>query len=116
MVETKHDKFLRLMQSRLVRAMEEFRLISQLASSNYRNTPEEAHEVISHLDQGVKSVAIAFGVQFRSWIAPPGSKAIPPQLGMINEIDAAKAIELIRAEDPHAAIALLQAAINRNPR
>lgn len=116
MAETKHDKFLRLAQNRLERALEDFRLISQLASSNYRNTPEEAYEVVYHLDRGIKSVAQAFGVQHRSWIAPPLSKQIPRQLGQITEVDAAKAIAHIQSGDHTLAIQHLQAAINKDPR
>jgi len=116
MPETKHDKFLRLAQNRLERALEDFRLISQLASSNYQNTPEEAYEVIFHLDRGLKSVAQAFAVPYKSWIQPPASKQIPRQLGQITEVDAAKAIAHIQSGDHTLAIQHLQAAINKEPR
>jgi hypothetical protein len=117
MKETKHDKFLRLMQSRLERTLEEFRLISQLASSNYRNTPAEAHEVVEVLDRGVKSVAKEFQIVYRSWIHNPEiAVKIAPQMGEINEIDAAKAIAHIQAGNPEWAIQHLQAAINKEPR
>lgn len=115
MKETKNDKFRRLMQSRLSRVFEDFRLISQLASSNYRNTPEEAEEVVLHLSNGVQAVAKTYDVPFRFWVGGSSSK-IPPQMGEINEIDAAKAIAMIQAGSPQDAITLLQAAINKEPR
>lgn len=117
MKETKHDKFQRLVKARLERTLEDLRLISQLASSNYRNTPEEARDVIVTLDRGVRAVAQEFGVPIRSWIGDPAkTKAITPQMGEINEIDAAKAIAFIQAGNPEWAVQLLQAAINKEPR
>lgn len=117
MTETKHDKFQRLVKARLERTLEDLRLISQLASSNYRNTPEEARDVIIILDRGVKAVAQEFGVPTRSWIGDPAkAKAISPQMGEINEIDAAKAIAHINAGETTLAVLLLQAAINKEPR
>lgn len=117
MKETKNQKFLRLMQARLERALEDFRLISQLASSNYRNTPEEAHEVIFILDRALHAVAKTFGITYRSWIQHPSSKlTIGPQLGPINEIDGAKAIALINEERYVEARKLLASAVNKEPR
>ena len=117
MSETKHDKFLRLMHKRLERTLEDFRMISQLASTNYRNTSSEAHEVIQHLDRGLKAVAGSFEIPYKTWIGQPDrAKQVPAQMGAINEIDAAKAITLIQAGTHQDAVALLRAAINKDPR
>lgn len=117
MSETKHEKFLRLMQKRLERTLEDFRMISQLASTNYRNTPTEAHEVVLYLDRGVKAVASSFDISYKTWVGDPNrTKQIPAQLGQINEIDAAKAIALIQAGVHQDAVSLLKAAINKDPR
>lgn len=114
--ETKHDKFIRLMTSRLGRTLEEFRMLTQLASNNYENTPEEAREVILHLDRGIKSVAGAFGVTYKSHIGSGGPKNLSKQLGQINEIDIAKAIAHLQAGRTDAALQLLIAALNQDAR
>lgn len=114
--ETKHDKFIRLMSSRLGRTLEEFRMLSQLASTNYENTPEEAHEVILHLDRGVKSVASAFGVLYKTHIGQSTSKQLSRQMGQVNEIDVAKAIAHIQAGRTEAALKQLINALNQEPR
>jgi hypothetical protein len=117
MQETKHEKFLRLMKARLERALEDFRLISQLASTNYRNTPEEAYEAITILDRALKATAASFGIGYRSWVQDPRkAKDFAPQLGEINEIDAAKSIAFIESGNPQFAIEQLKAAINKEPR
>lgn len=118
MAETKNDKFLRLMQKRLERTLEDFRMISQLASTNYRNTPAEAFEAIYHLDRGMKSVAVALQIPYKTWLGDPtfSHKQVGKQLGEINEIDAAKAIAHIEANEGHLAIQHLKAAVNKDPR
>ena len=66
--ETAHQKFLRLMQKRLGRLLEETRLVRQLSSRNYESTPEERLEVIMHLDASVKAVAETYEVPYESKI------------------------------------------------
>lgn len=73
--ETKHEKFLRLMQKRLTRTLEEMRLVGQLSSTNYERFPEEAEEAVQHLVDGVSKVADLFGVQFKAVVAV---NAAPP--------------------------------------
>jgi hypothetical protein len=114
--ETKHDKFIRLMQNRLGRTLQELRLVSQLASFNYENTPEEALEVIIHLDRGVKDVAAAFGVIYKTHIGTKSSRALPAQMGRVNEIDVARAIAFIKSDDTEAALKQLVAALNQEAR
>lgn len=115
--ETKHDRFLRLMQKRLGRALEELRLVGQLSSSRYENTDAEAREVIKHLDDAVKDIARAFGVPYTTMI---GKGSLSPASGPltlgppINVIDCAKALELLKNTDPESiekARKLLKAAV-----
>lgn len=73
-IESKHARFLRLAQRRLERAKEELRLISQLASSNYENTPEEAKAIVEILDEDVRNIAEAFGVEYATRIGNAASQ------------------------------------------
>lgn len=114
--ETKHEKFIRLMTVRLGRTLEEFRMLTQLASRNYEHTPEEAHEVILHLDRGVKSVASSFGVLYKTHIGSGPSRNLSKQMGAVNEIDVAKAIAHIQAGRTDAALKQLVDALNQEPR
>lgn len=61
--ETKNDKFARLSESRLSRAKNELRLISQLSSDNYSYAPEEAVHVVKEICESFMGVAAAFGVE-----------------------------------------------------
>ena len=114
--ETKHDKFIRLMTNRLGRTLEEFRMLSQLASTNYENTPEEAHEVIIHLDRAVRQVAAVFDVDYKTYIGSKATRAMPKHLGRVDEIDVARAIAFIKAGDTEAALNQLVAALNQEAR
>jgi hypothetical protein len=96
--ETKHQRFLRLMQRRLERALYELRLVSQLASPTYENTREEAEEVITHLSEAVGRVSEAFKVEYKGLI---GGKAKGPSVPLskaqaIDEVDIMKAMELAK--------------------
>lgn len=112
--ESKHDRFMRLMTRRLKRALDELRLISQLSSDNYENRPEEAAEVILHLDQAVTRIAQVFDVPYatatgdyakivlsQGFSAKTGSK--------IDETDIAKAIGLLNQGKSEEAKFLLKA-------
>lgn len=115
--ESKHDKFLRLMNKRLFRALEEMRLISQLSSFHYENTDAEAEEVVAHLDQAIHLVADAFGVPYKSAIGRvnyPAPKSF--RIGQIDETDIAKALDLIKTGKPEEASDLLVAALVADPR
>lgn len=112
--ETKHQRFLRLMQRRLERALEELRLVGQLSSDNYQNTPEEAQEVIGHLDKSVRAIADAFAVPYSTAIGAAAVKRAEAtghlitsaySTGPVNEIEIVKAMEMIqqgRADEAHA--------------
>lgn len=118
--ESKHQRFLRLMHRRLGRALEELRLISQLSSDNYENTPAEAAEVILHLDSAVTKIAQVFDVPYatatgdyakmvlsQGFSAKAGSK--------IDETDIAKAIDLLNQNKPQEAKFLLKAVLLKEP-
>ena len=117
--ETKHDRFMRLMTKRLGKALDDIRLVSQLATPNYENTPEEASEVVRLLDVSVRKVAEAFHVPFKSAMGSPKTPKTPlPALvaGPINEVDIAKAIEHIVCGKHQEALQLLRDALNQEPR
>lgn len=116
--ETKNEKFLRLMQARLGTTLENFRLIRQLSSRNYEFTPVQVQEVVYHLDQGIKTVAETYGVPYRSYIGADAKLASAPARtsGRINEIDVAKAIEMIEANAKDEAIHLLKQALRGDKR
>lgn len=111
--ESKHERFLRLMQRRLERALEELRLVSQLASPNYENTPQEAEEVIRHLDGAIIGIAQSFEVPYSTAIGAAAARRAQAtghlvttafSTAGISEIDIVKAMELIKAdrsEDAH---------------
>lgn len=103
--ETKHARFLRLMHRRLERALEELRLVGQLSSQNYENTPEEAEDVIIHLDQTVRSIAQTFGVEYATRIGRAASQSTmsAPPIGnfsrpaaVMDEIETIRALEFLR--------------------
>ena len=60
--ETAHQRFLRLMQKRLERLIEDFRLVRQPSSKNYESTEEERLEVLTHLKGEVEAVGRTYGV------------------------------------------------------
>lgn len=88
--ETAHEKFLRLMQKRLGRVLEEVRLVCQLSSRNYESTKAERLEVVHHLDAAVKKVAATYDVPYESKI---GDKVVQPA----NKVQAALTAEQVAA-------------------
>lgn len=103
--ETKHAKFLRLMQNRLGRTLEEFRLIRQLSSSNYESHPEECLEVVQHLDKELHSVARAYGVPYSSTV---GEK--PQEVAVLSQERLAEVIDLLDNMRISQALEILHAA------
>lgn len=103
--ETKHEAFLRLMQRRLGRALEELRLVQQLSSTNYENTPEEAEEVIAHLDGAVRKIAEVFDVEYATRIGKGSSQttanarpigAIGKKVSIVDEIAIAHMLDMLQ--------------------
>lgn len=101
----KHTNFLRLRAKRVTRALDELRLISQLASPNYENTPLEAEEIVVSLDQAVQYIAQVFGVEYASRIGKAQAKTANgassffggKSQSVLDEIELLKALEHIRA-------------------
>lgn len=115
--ETSRDRFQRLLPKRLGKTLEEIRLLSQLSSHNYSNTPEEALDLVRNLDASVHTVAKAFGVNYRSAYSAPGLRAPQPiHATPINVIDVARAIDLIGKGQTKEAVAALQSALSQEPR
>lgn len=119
--ESKHDAFIRLMERRMSRALEELRLVSQLSSINYENTPEEAELVIEALDASVRSIATAFDVSYvtrigkRATSGPVGAPTLSPMgrpgFTGLDGVGIAKALDLLRAGDADAAQSFLRNAL-----
>jgi len=118
--EDKHNRFLRLMQRRLERALEELRLVSQLSSSNYENTPDEAQEVVRHLDASVRHIAQVFAVPYATRIGKGaahttnGSGAIGPiirKTAVIDEVEIMHILDDLRADKIPEAMTRLRAGI-----
>lgn len=119
--ETKHARFLRLAQSRLGRAKDQLRLVSQLASRDYESDPEEAEEVVRHLDEDVRHIAQVFGVEYATRIGKAmsqttnGARAIGVTLKkapVLDEIECVKALEHLRAGRTEEVARLLRSGIH----
>ncbi len=59
-METKEEKFKRLAEARMNKALEQFKLIENLASSNYSFTPEQVQKIVVSLQMGVASLERTF--------------------------------------------------------
>ena len=113
-LETKAEKFTRLSQKRMEQVEHFVRLINQLASPNYRHDPDQAMAVIKNLDSIVRNAAATYGVTYHTLIVDP--KAPPKVMGSIDEVDIAKAIDMIQKDQLHAAVTLLKKALSQAPR
>lgn len=119
--ETKHEAFIRLAERRVSRALEEIRLVGQLAGRSYENTPEEAEIVLTHLDKAVRSVADQFGVPYSTAVGEAAQRAARTKhlvttastQGPVNEMDVAMAIEQITKGHADRAKAILKQALTR---
>lgn len=116
--KARHEKFLRLAQRRLERTKDEIRLLSQLASANYQNTPEEAHELVSIVDADVRALAEAFSVEFASRVGKAASKGTTNAAGisarrksLLDEVEIVKLLELLRQGDIESVERTLRSAI-----
>jgi hypothetical protein len=118
--ESKHDRFLRLAQRRLTRAKDELRLIWQLASKNYENSPEEAEEIVRLLDEDVRRIAGAFGVEYATRIGKGATRtangaqpigAIFKEVSVLDEVEIARVLEHLEAGRLEEAERLLHSAV-----
>lgn len=62
MTETKHQKYIRMVDARLPKAIHAIELLENLASTNYENTPEDAQALVDALEGAVTGVRNAFGL------------------------------------------------------
>jgi hypothetical protein len=62
--ETKHQKFLRLIQPRVTNVLEGLRLVGQLRSKPYENELIEAEEVVTVIAESLNQVAKLYAVPF----------------------------------------------------
>lgn len=61
-METKHDKFIRIRDQRVPKALKAIELLGNLASHNYESSPEEQEEMIGQLLHQVDLVVLEFGL------------------------------------------------------
>lgn len=71
-MESKHDKFVRLRDARLEKAIHMIELIGNLAGNAYESSPEEREKVVGDLERAVAGVSERFGVP--PSVEPPGIK------------------------------------------
>lgn len=77
--ETRHQRFLRLMQVRLLRTVEDLRLVSQLSSHNYQSQPHEVEEVLTILSSSVEEAADKFGYTYQATFLPKPKDTVSPR-------------------------------------
>jgi hypothetical protein len=68
-METKNEKFQRIRDQRLPKALKAIELLGNLASHNYESTPEEQEAMIEQVLHQVDLVALEFGLVKKK--APP---------------------------------------------
>jgi hypothetical protein len=115
--ETKHEKFLRLADSRVKRTLDDMRMICSLTSKSYEHTPQEAQVIIEVLSKTVHEVAKTFSVPFTAKVgkagtigeisvfADKGMKA-PVETSKVK-IQVAKALDLLKKHEFAAAEEIL---------
>ncbi|MGQ0565623.1 MAG: hypothetical protein ACT4OK_11200 [Gemmobacter sp.] len=106
--ESKADKFLRLAEARVSRALDDIRLISQLNARTYEHTPDQVQTVVSALADGVNSVAKAFLVPFTYRV---GKVGLAPTAGLLVNPKASAHVETSRCKT---GIAKALEALNQN--
>ena len=111
--EKKSQRFQRVIKRRLNNALEQLRLISQCSSHHYEWDIIEATTLVNLLDASVKHIAQTYSVPYYSQVGQPKTSV---KVGSIDEVDIAKAISLIRENQPEQAEALLIKALNHQPR
>jgi hypothetical protein len=118
--ETKHDRFLRLAQRRLERTKDNLRLVSQLSSQNYENTPDEAKEIVRILDEDVRHIAVVFRVEYATRIGKASTQTtngaqpigtIFRKVSILDEIEIVRVLEHLRAGRIEEADRILRSAV-----
>ena len=102
--------------------------MSQLASHNYQNTPEEAAELVRILDEDMLVIARNFGVEYATRIGkaasnstadgPAANQPLPgmKRVSILDEIEVVKILEMLRKQDIAGAERALRQAIIGQPR
>lgn len=67
------------MQARLLRTVEDLRLVSQLSSHNYQRHPHEVEEVLTILSSSVQEVAGEFGYSYQAQFGPKPKDTVSPR-------------------------------------
>lgn len=73
--ETKHEKFLRLSEARLERAVHHILLLENLAGPGYEHVDDEGQKLIDTMQDAVDKVATAFGIE--AYVPPVAAVAAP---------------------------------------
>lgn len=71
--ETKHEKFLRLSDARLERAVHHILLLENLAGPGYEHVDDEGQKLVDVMQEAVDKVATAFGVE--AYVPPVAAAA-----------------------------------------
>lgn len=71
--ETKHEKFLRLSDARLERAVHHILLLENLAGPGYEHVDDEGQKLIDTMQDAVDKVATAFGIE--AYVLPVSAAA-----------------------------------------
>jgi hypothetical protein len=83
-METKNEKFLRMLDGRLPKALHAIGLLENLSRKNdYEWTPAQLQSMLDQLDDAVDGVAQAFGLMVDAAKAPPK----PPASAAEGEVD-----------------------------
>jgi hypothetical protein len=70
--ETKHQKFVRLAESRVTRVLEDLRLVNQLVARSYEHKPAEAETIVKTLSNAVAETARVFSIPFATRVGKAG--------------------------------------------
>ncbi len=94
--ETKHDKFIRLSEARLERAVHHILLLENLAGPGYEHEDDEGQKLVDVMQEAVDKVATAFGIE--AYVPPvvaastaPDAPAAAPEAPAVPAAPAAPA-------------------------
>lgn len=76
--ETKAEKFTRLAEARVTRALDDIRLVTQLSARTYHHTGEQAEQIVKVLAEAVSQCATSFSVPISQKIGPVGKSPTTP--------------------------------------
>lgn len=87
MIETKAEKFVRILDQRLPRALKAIELIGNLGSPNYESSTEERSSVVSELFQATQNVAREFRLEQDPEPVPAPAPDVPEVFELTREED-----------------------------